>query len=228
MWALRGAREEAGSWSFWCRFCTWQVTRAASDAGADALDKAAAVQRGAGGTATAVPWSHGAHLYGRDEDLLDNLERYLLAAWSADGAGVVIATSAHRRQLHERLGRRRLAGVFGDGRLVELDTDATLRLFMRDGAPDRQLFHDSIGSLVRDLAPERGPLHAFGEMVDVLWAEGNTGGALSLERLWSELQEDVHFSLLCGYAHAGVDADGRAAIAGAHDHLEIRPVSWGC
>lgn len=228
MWALRGAREEAGAWSFWCRFCTWHVTRAGSDGRTDATSTSTTAQRGAGGTATNVPWAHGVHLYARDEELVDNLERYLLAAWSADGAGVVIATSAHRRQLHERLAGRRLAGAFGEGRLVELDTDDTLRLFMRDGAPDRQLFHDTIGSLVRDVAPESGPLHAFGEMVDVLWAEGNPQGALSLERLWSELQEDVHFSLLCGYAHAGVDADGRAAIAEAHDHVEVRPVSWGC
>jgi hypothetical protein len=172
-------------------------------------------------------WSHGVHLYASDDELLASLEDYLLDGWSRDGAGIVIATKEHRRRLRERLAGHALGHALGGGRYVELDAADALRLFMRDDMPDRQMFHDTVGSLVRDVARER-TLHAFGEMVDVLWAGGNAEGALSLERLWGELQQEVEFALLCGYAHAGVDGDGRATIVQAHDHVELRSVSWGC
>ena len=156
-------------------------------------------------------------LYADDAELVDSLEDFLLRGWSADGAGIVIATPEHRAALRARLEQDGLEGSFRGGRLIELDAASTLQLLMRDGSPDRRLFHESVGSVVREVAAER-PLHAFGEMVDVLWAQGNPSGALELERLWAELQDEVPFSLLCSYATERVnDSHSLTAIAREHD-----------
>ena len=41
-------------------------------------------------------------------------------------------------------------------------------------------------------------IHAFGEMVALLWADGNRDGAIRLEELWNELRKGHHFaSVLC-------------------------------
>jgi anti-sigma regulatory factor (Ser/Thr protein kinase) len=39
----------------------------------------------------------------------------------------------------------------------------------------------------------------FGEMVALLWDEGNVGGAIQLESLWNDLGRDHDFALYCGY-----------------------------
>ena len=198
-WALRGSRASSRAWVFWCRFCHW---RSARHTAAPALRR---------------PRSHEVRLYADDAELVYSLEDFLLRGWSAGGAGIVIATQEHRAALRARLEKDGLEGSLRGGRLIELDAASTLQLFMRDGSPDRGLFHESVGSVVREVAAER-PLHCFGEMVDVLWAQGNLSGALELERLWAELQEEVPFSLLCSYATEHVnDSHGLTAIARQHD-----------
>ena len=82
---------------------------------------------------------------------------------------------------------------------VELDAQDTLGLFTRDGQPDRELFEQTVGAVVRRLAVAGRPLHAYGEMVALLWAQGAVRAALELEALWNGLQREVTFSLLCAY-----------------------------
>src|SRR3954464_2215397 len=41
---------------------------------------------------------------------------------------------------------------------------------------------------------------AYGEMVDVLWKDGNIDGAIAVEELWNELATKYSFSLLCAYS----------------------------
>lgn len=197
-WALRGTQVAAGAWAFWCRYCPWRDTRGRH-------------------IGPASPWVHGVHLYPHDDALIESLEVHVGAGLSVGGAGIVIATPEHRAALRRRLDVAGVAGSLGEGRFIELDAASTLRLFMRDGSPDRELFAGTVGSLVREVATER-PLHAFGEMVDVLWADGNVVAALELEAMWSELQQEVDFALLCAYAADHIDADGRAAITRVHDH----------
>ena len=158
------------------------------------------------------------HLYDHDADLVQALADYLSEGWAVGGVGLVVATPAHRAALRAELTRRGLSAAFGGGRLVELDAADTLRLFMRDGMPHPVLYQETVGSLVREHAAG-APLRAFGEMVDVLWEDGNAAAALELERLWTGLQSHVPFSLLCGYAAAHLDEAGRQAVCSAHDHV---------
>ena len=88
------------------------------------------------------------------------------------------------------------------GRLTVRDVAQTLKLFMRRGRPDRTLFEDSVGAMIRGLTARGVPLRVYGEMVNVLAAEGDYRAAHELEELWNELGRHSAFRLFCGYAAA--------------------------
>jgi hypothetical protein len=79
-----------------------------------------------------------------------------------------------------------------------LDARQTMAKFMTGARPDARLFVDVMGETITRLVRGREgtPVRAYGEMVDLLWQDGNTDGAIELERLWNELATRYHFSLL--------------------------------
>jgi signal transduction histidine kinase len=91
------------------------------------------------------------------------------------------------------------------GRYVCLDAADTLGKFMRDGKPDAALFRQTIGGTIADAsrASRSEQVLAFGEMVALLWAEGNRDAALDLERLWNDLALTHSFHLRCAYPLSG-------------------------
>ena len=109
------------------------------------------------------------------------------------------ATEQHRGDLKAKL-TDEVVGLWATTRenYVTLDASATLTLFMRNAWPDEQLFLKVIGQIIESAATGR-PVRIYGEMVAVLWAEGNHLAAIHLERLWNKLALRRDFSLLCGY-----------------------------
>jgi diguanylate cyclase (GGDEF)-like protein len=158
---------------------------------------------GALATPTTVPQSasrsfHAAHFYEDDDDLLPALTGYISAGLFRDSV-VVIASAQHRRQLRQRLHPDLLAAARGSNRYVELDAAETLARFMRNGFPDPDLFQMVVGSTILRSTTHRTRVRAYGEMVSLLWAEGNAAATLRLEDLWSDLQRRIAFPLLCAY-----------------------------
>ena len=88
------------------------------------------------------------------------------------------------------------------GELQILDARKLLSAFMVGGQPDALLFKSNVGDVIERLCVGRTPcpIRVYGEMVDVLWQEGNTDGAIRLEILWNQLASAYDFALLCGYA----------------------------
>ena len=43
-------------------------------------------------------------------------------------------------------------------------------------------------------------VRAYGEMVDLLWQEGNHEAAIVVEQYWNDLANLYRYSLLCGYS----------------------------
>jgi hypothetical protein len=68
-----------------------------------------------------------------------------------------------------------------------------------DDLPSPALFEETVGRLARDLVIASEGLTAFGEMVALLWAQGNKRGALELEDLWNRLLDQSTFHLHCAY-----------------------------
>lgn len=149
-----------------------------------------------------APQAHEVRFYDEDEELLDEVAEFLDSALRAGGTAVVIATAPHRLELARRLSgfggadRDRMGGF--DDRLVMLDAAETLRRFMVGDRPDAALFEETIGPVL-SAASTGAPIHAFGEMVALLCAEGNYDGALQLESIWNQASRRYSFSLFCAY-----------------------------
>ena len=157
--------------------------------------------------------SHAVQFYNDDAFLVESVSRFMADALNAGSAGVVIATAAHREKLAEGLRLRGfdVATLLRSGRYTALDASATLKLFMREGQPQPKRFFSAIKKVVerarrtsegRRISPAGKPA-LFGEMVAVLWRQGERQAAIALEKLWNELAAQCEFSLLCGYPMNG-------------------------
>lgn len=144
---------------------------------------------------------HFVQFYEADGFLLNSLSGFIGNALKAGDAAIVVATKAHRDGLDELLLANGfdLAEASKAGYYVSIDAAETLEQFMVDGSPNPERFREVIGSLVVRVAQGRPRLSAFGEMVALLWAEGNYTGATKLEELWNNLQKEQCFSLFCAY-----------------------------
>ncbi len=125
---------------------------------------------------------HAVQFYERESYLLDSVSEYIGSALSAASAGILIATPPHRDGVAQRLSARGLdvVGARAQGRYVALDARDTLSRFMVDGWPDQARFDDTIGTLISTTRERAPQVHAFGEMVALLWAEGNSDAAIRL------------------------------------------------
>ncbi len=165
---------------------------------------------------------HAVQFYERESCLLDSLGEYFSGALTAAGAAVMIATPQHLDRVAQRLAARGVdvVGAGAQGRYVALDARDILGGFMVDGWPDPALFDDTVGSVLAKTRERATRIHAFGEMVALLWADGNHLAAIRLEELWNELQTRQPFSLLCAYPigvfHDSSHAKPFIAITAAH------------
>lgn len=144
---------------------------------------------------------HAVQFYETDAYLIGALGAFVEAGLRRGDQVIVIVTEEHRRALEARLGTKTsfVAAARAGGSYLALDAGETLAKFMVDGAPDAARFHQIVGGLFA-WASARGPsVRAFGEMVALLWAEGNGPAAIQLEELWNDLQKMYTFSLLCAY-----------------------------
>ncbi|HET7769618.1 MAG TPA: ATP-binding protein [Chloroflexota bacterium] len=209
------------------------VTAASSTAGASAFPiptaAAAPVEWAALGGAQST---HSVQFYADSAVLLEGLTRYVGAPLGAGDAAVVIAAPAHREGLRDRLARRGVGveRLMAEGRYVSLDAAETLERFMRGGRPDRASFFEVVGGVLAratSSALSATPrVYAYGEMVAILWADGEREAALQVEGLWNELAETRSFALHCAYPLsllAGA-ADGDLMRAVCENHTLVVPV----
>lgn len=171
-----------------------------------------------------LPHAHSAQFYEDDAFLLDELNRYIGPALVSGDVAIVIATAAHQEALAARL---RQSGVNLDavrtlGRYIALDAADTLAKLMVDGWPDATRFAEHIGGVMDQAtaAAAHGRITAFGEMVALLWHDGNPEAAIRLEELWSELAGRYSFQLHCAYPMSlfstVADCESMARVCAAH------------
>jgi hypothetical protein len=155
---------------------------------------------------------HVVQFYSHDSELVASAGSHLGAALRAGGVAVAIATRQHREAFEEYLARDGIepARARTEGRLALLDANATLHACMRDGELDGRAFHAVIGGLLREAHESGGPVHAYGEMIALLWDAGDVPAAIELETLWNELAEELAFSLLCAYPAASAAGEDHA------------------
>jgi signal transduction histidine kinase len=164
---------------------------------------------------------HLVQYYEKEGFLYDRVTDFMSDGLRGSDAAVLIATRAHREGVESRLSRNGvdLLQLTTGGRYHALDAQDTLSRFMVDGTPDPHRFANTIAPVLRAARGGDRRVLAFGEMVALLWAEGNREAAIRLEELWNDLAQRETFALLCAYpishfddaAHARPFADINAA-----------------
>ncbi|HKY20136.1 MAG TPA: MEDS domain-containing protein [Vicinamibacterales bacterium] len=158
-----------------------------------------------------------------------------VAAFIADGLDVghpVLAVAGHEHaagisRALEASGVD-VADVKKTGELQILDARKVLTSFMVGDRPDPLLFRSNVGDVIERMCAGRlpYPIRVYGEMVDLLWQDGNPDGAIRLEILWNQLASAYDFELLCGYAMGHFYKETRDAryeeVCQQHSHV-IQP-----
>jgi signal transduction histidine kinase/ActR/RegA family two-component response regulator len=152
---------------------------------------------------------HFVQFYEADGFLLNSLSGFIGRAIHADDGALVVATEAHRNGLDELLQANGLdvTTAKARGQYRSLDAAETLSKFMVDGAPEPGRFNEFMGGVIATVTDGRPRISAFGEMVALLWAEGNHAAAIRLEELWNDLQKTHSFSLFCAYPMNGLGGE---------------------
>lgn len=160
-----------------------------------------------------TPREHLVQFYHQDDALIKSVTNFVTEGLYRGECAIVVATPDHRAALERELHAAGLnpGKAAADRRFFSLDAAGTLARFMVKGAPDRKKFFDTVGGLLAEATAAGTPIRAFGEMVALLWAQGNRLAALELEDLWNELGRSYTFRLFCAYpasdftgANAGV------------------------
>ena len=177
-----------------------------------------------------VASEHLVQLFDEPESLVLTVSAYLHDGWQRGDNLLVVARPANWALVSTELVANGcpVAALLASGTLVVLDAATTMATFLINGDPEPARFDEHVGSAVRRLCDTSAAgLSVYGEMVDILVAQGNFVGAERLEALWNALSARCSFCLLCGYssAHFG---DERSAhhlhnICAAHSDVGARP-----
>lgn len=147
---------------------------------------------------------HAVQFYRGDASLVEILAHFARQGLPTAQPLVLIATADHRKALLRLLEGEGLtaAAVARRGSVWMLDAHEVLATFMVDGMPDTSRFFNSVGGIVdrAQQASGNAMVRAFGEMVDLLWKQGNAAAAIRLEQLWNTLAASRRFTLLCAYS----------------------------
>jgi hypothetical protein len=168
---------------------------------------------------------HAVRFYEDRDALAQLVSRFLGEGFVAGSPAIVIATPEHREAIRSALTARcfDVARLERAGDLLMVDARETLAGFMLHGMPDPVRFRHRIVPLIEQASRGRSDcvIRAYGEMVDVLWKDGQTAAAMRLEMLWNQLAHTHAFALLCGYAMGNFykDAAARADISNQHTHV---------
>jgi KaiC/GvpD/RAD55 family RecA-like ATPase len=158
--------------------------------------------------ATQLPLVHSVQVYDHELDLITRLCAIVSTGLRLGDAVLIVATEEHRNELLNELEKADIdvRAALREGYYVMRDAADTLSTFMRNGSPDPELFASGVGVLLADLrarakSRNRG-LTVFGEMVAVLWEDGQKEAALRLEDIWNAALRDSTFHLHCAYPRA--------------------------
>jgi signal transduction histidine kinase len=172
--------------------------------------------------------AHRVQFYEDESFLASTVADFLAAGLTVGQSLVVIATEPHRHAFAQQLKFEGfdVEGAARRGQLMLLDARETLATFMIGATPDAERFRTTVGAVL-EAAGKRGGrrsvLRLYGEMVDLLWRDGNTDGAIRLEELWNELANTYEFQLLCAYAmgnfYKASDAERFQTICRQHTHV---------
>lgn len=172
-----------------------------------------------------VQSEHLMQLFDNRDSLADAVSSFLASGVLDANPVFVVCTPDHWRAIAAGLDRHGVPveAFRASGHITVADARDTLSQFMSAGFLDPAQFHASVGTIVKSLARPGTRLRVYGEIVNLLAAEGDFAAAKRLEELWNELSAEVSFTLFCGYSaeHFGDPRSAEALrnICGTHSHI---------
>jgi hypothetical protein len=148
---------------------------------------------------------HAVQFYSGEDFLLDSGARFISTALGAGNSAMIIATQAHRDGIAERL---KALGVdtneaIRQGRYTTLDALQLLAQLVVEGQLNRTRFDEFLDQVILPLRAaaegERQLVAVFGELVGMLWEDGEAETAIKLEHFWNELSSQGSYRLRCFY-----------------------------
>jgi PAS domain S-box-containing protein len=161
-----------------------------------------------------APHSHWSHMQNAehfvqfcetDAFLIHSLSEFIGTGLREGDACIVLATKSHRESLEERLQEDGLevTTAYAQGQYIAMDAAELLAKLMVNGLPEPGRFAGVMESVIGQVAQGHRNVRIFGELVALLWAEGNRRAAIRLEELWNELGKTHSFTLFCAYPMEG-------------------------
>ena len=166
---------------------------------------------------------HLVQFYDQEKSFLDTLEGFVGSGLLAGENVIVIATRQHLDSLNNRLQGQGfdLIRLVAEEQYIPLDATDTLNLFMVNEIPDKSLFDYHIKGLLRHACINGKKVRAFGEMVAVLWNDGQFDATVQLEKFWHDLHHQDAFSLFCAYPKSSMPLSTSHLHAICHSHTML-------
>ena len=171
----------------------------------------------------ANPRDHAVLFYENTEQLVTTVAQFVVDGVMADETSIIVATSQHITAFEDAMVA---AGVDIDaaraaGSLLTIDAEQAMSRFLVDDWPQPDLFESEISELLRHASQAGRSVRVYGEMVALLWDDGQVAAAMELESMWNRLGQHVAFSLLCAYPAESVTGDEESFRWLCHCHSEV-------
>jgi hypothetical protein len=151
----------------------------------------------------AGPRDHIVQLY-QDQQFLNRAVCRFAAGAIANGEGVILVpTAAHWEAFRPRLEAEGVdvKAAQARGQLTVVDADELLPQFMHDAMPDAPVFLGLAADVINGArAEDRYPkIRWWGEMVNILWEQGNVAASMSLEDQFDRLAKQHEIAIFCSF-----------------------------
>jgi hypothetical protein len=156
------------------------------------------------------PDGHIVQLY-QDEDFYGEAISHFAAEGLVRGESIILVpTEANWRNISRRLTAKgfKLPELFERGQLTLLDASDTLPKFMSGGTPEGGIFKPLARETIQKA--RRGGKYPrvrwWGEMVNVLYVDGNGKGSTRLEEFFDEVAHEETVAIFCSFLMDNYDA----------------------
>jgi DcmR-like sensory protein len=176
---------------------------------------------------TAGPRDHIVQLY-QDQQFLNRAVCRFAAGAIANGEGIILVpTAAHWEAFRPRLEAEGVdvKAAQNRGQLSIVDADELLPRFMKDAMPDAPVFLGLAADVISTARDgERYPkVRWWGEMVNVLWEQGNVAASMGLEDQFHHLAQQHEIAIFCSFVMDNFNGEVQARmlprLGQNHSHL---------
>jgi DcmR-like sensory protein len=180
--------------------------------------------------AGAGPSDHIVQLY-QDQQFLNRAVCRFAAGAIANGEGVILVpTAAHWDAFRPRLEAEGvdIKAAQDRGQLTVVDADELLPRFMKNSMPDAPVFLGLAENVIKSARGEsRYPkVRWWGEMVNVLWEQGNVAASMSLEDQFDRLAKHQEIAIFCSFVMDNFNSEVHSRLLPrlSQNHSHLIPV----